>query len=129
MLRAGALKKAGDRLYATDQIGTTIVFRAGPEKYEQLAENKRALPFYKDVWRPNDASAHRNSIRRPCGRMGAGDSTFLDSSNDPIHQFTRGMQIRRSRPTIRDSRMALARQYGDTIRINGRGNQHPRRQT
>jgi hypothetical protein len=27
-------------LYVTNQNGATIVFRAGPEKYEQLAENK-----------------------------------------------------------------------------------------
>jgi hypothetical protein len=35
---------AGDRLYITNQSGTTIVFRATPEKYEQLAENKLDEP-------------------------------------------------------------------------------------
>ena len=30
---------AGDRLYVTNQIGTTVVFRTNPEKFEQLAEN------------------------------------------------------------------------------------------
>jgi outer membrane protein assembly factor BamB len=35
---------AGDRLYVTNQNGTTIVFRANPEKYEQLAENKLDEP-------------------------------------------------------------------------------------
>ncbi|MGE5194279.1 MAG: hypothetical protein ACM3U2_17445, partial [Deltaproteobacteria bacterium] len=31
---------AGDRLYVTNQNGTTLVFRANPEKFELLAENK-----------------------------------------------------------------------------------------
>jgi outer membrane protein assembly factor BamB len=35
---------ADDRLYVTNQNGTTIVFRASPEKYEQLAENKLDEP-------------------------------------------------------------------------------------
>ena len=35
---------AGDRLYVTNQNGTTIVFRASPEKYEQLADNKLDEP-------------------------------------------------------------------------------------
>lgn len=30
---------AGDRLYVTNQRGTTVVFRANPEKFELLAEN------------------------------------------------------------------------------------------
>ena len=35
-----SLVLAGDRLYVTNQIGTTIVFRASSEKFELLAENK-----------------------------------------------------------------------------------------
>jgi outer membrane protein assembly factor BamB len=31
--------RAGDRLYVTNQRGTTVVFRANPEKFELLAEN------------------------------------------------------------------------------------------
>jgi outer membrane protein assembly factor BamB len=31
---------SGDRLYVTNQAGATIVFRANPEKYEELAQNK-----------------------------------------------------------------------------------------
>jgi hypothetical protein len=30
----------GERLYVTNQNGTTIVFRPNPEKFELLAENK-----------------------------------------------------------------------------------------
>ncbi len=35
---------AGERLYVTNQAGTTIVFRANPEKYEELAQNKLDEP-------------------------------------------------------------------------------------
>ena len=31
---------SGDRLYVTNQLGTTLVFRANPEKFDLLAENK-----------------------------------------------------------------------------------------
>lgn len=35
----GSLVRVGDRLYVTNQAGTTSVFRATPEKFELLAEN------------------------------------------------------------------------------------------
>jgi outer membrane protein assembly factor BamB len=35
---------AGDRLYVTNQNGTTVVFQANPEKFEVLAENKLDEP-------------------------------------------------------------------------------------
>lgn len=35
----GSLVRVGDRLYVTNQAGTTVVFRATPEKLELLAEN------------------------------------------------------------------------------------------
>jgi outer membrane protein assembly factor BamB len=35
----GSIIAADGRLYATNQSGTTIVFKPNPEKYEQLAEN------------------------------------------------------------------------------------------
>ena len=39
-----SLVLAGDRLYVTNQIGTTIVFRANPERFELLAENEMEEP-------------------------------------------------------------------------------------
>ncbi|RMF41347.1 MAG: serine/threonine protein kinase [Planctomycetota bacterium] len=35
-----SLVRAGDLLYATNQQGTTVVFRANPEKYEEVARNQ-----------------------------------------------------------------------------------------
>ena len=35
-----SLVKAQDRLYVTNQNGSTLVFRPNPEKFELLAENK-----------------------------------------------------------------------------------------
>ncbi len=32
--------RVGDRIYATSESGRTVVFRASPERYEQLAENQ-----------------------------------------------------------------------------------------
>jgi outer membrane protein assembly factor BamB len=39
-----SLVRAGERLYVSNQIGTTIVFRVNPEKFELLAENKLDEP-------------------------------------------------------------------------------------
>lgn len=39
-----SLVRAGDRLYVTNQIGTTTVFRTNPETFELLAENKLEEP-------------------------------------------------------------------------------------
>lgn len=39
-----SLVRVGDRLYVTNQNGTTIVFRSNPEKFELLAENALGEP-------------------------------------------------------------------------------------
>ena len=37
---SGSLTLVGDKLYTTNEAGSTFVFRANPEKFELLAENK-----------------------------------------------------------------------------------------
>ena len=36
---SGSLTLVGDKLYTTNESGTTFVFRANPEKFEKLGEN------------------------------------------------------------------------------------------